>query len=119
MGEARAAFLAASLIALLAGGMRQASAQSPADLPDLRKSAIESPVERLISGERSGPTVRLPAAAGNGQPAVRPARFKNPAVPAGLVAWHKDVKAASAAAQKSGKPVLLFQMLGNLDDEFC
>lgn len=37
----------------------------------------------------------------------------------GLVRWHGDFDAACAAARTSGKPVLLFDLLGRLDDEFC
>jgi len=43
----------------------------------------------------------------------------NPKVQPGLVRWHKDFNEACAAAKKSGKPVLLFQMMGKLDDQFC
>lgn len=42
-----------------------------------------------------------------------------PKVAPGLVGWHRDADEAFAAARTSKKPVLLFQMLGNLDDEFC
>jgi hypothetical protein len=41
------------------------------------------------------------------------------AVKAGDVAWHGSFEDALAAAGASGKPVLLFQLLGRLDDEFC
>lgn len=41
------------------------------------------------------------------------------AVAPGLVRWHADFAAACAAARTSGRPVLLFQLLGRLDDEFC
>ena len=37
----------------------------------------------------------------------------------GLVHWHADFAAAKRAAAKSGRPVLLFQLLGRLDEEFC
>lgn len=37
----------------------------------------------------------------------------------GLVHWHSNYRGALAASAASGKPVLLFVMLGNLDDEFC
>ena len=40
-------------------------------------------------------------------------------VEAGLVSWHADRAAAMEAAKVSGKPVLIFQMLGRLDEEFC
>jgi hypothetical protein len=45
--------------------------------------------------------------------------FVNPKVQPGLVKWHPSLNAACQAAQKSGKPVLLFQMMGKLDDQFC
>ena len=37
----------------------------------------------------------------------------------GDVEWHPDFKAACRAADESGKPVMLFQLMGNLDDRFC
>ena len=37
----------------------------------------------------------------------------------GKVKWHASFDKAVAAAKKSGKPVLLFQLLGNLNEEFC
>jgi hypothetical protein len=41
-----------------------------------------------------------------------------PPGPAGI-RWHPSFDAALAAAGRSGRPVLLFQLLGGLDDEFC
>jgi hypothetical protein len=35
------------------------------------------------------------------------------------VAWRSGVEAAREAARASGKPVLVFQLLGELDDELC
>jgi hypothetical protein len=43
----------------------------------------------------------------------------NPKVKPGLVKWHATFAEASEASKKSGKPVLLFQMMGKLDDQFC
>jgi hypothetical protein len=37
----------------------------------------------------------------------------------GHVRWHASADAALAAAGTSGRPVLLFQLLGALDDELC
>lgn len=37
----------------------------------------------------------------------------------GRVAWHASYRDALAASAQSGKPVLLFLLLGKLDDEFC
>jgi hypothetical protein len=35
------------------------------------------------------------------------------------VRWHESVAAARTAAAASGRPLLVFQLLGRLDDEFC
>jgi hypothetical protein len=43
----------------------------------------------------------------------------NPEVAPGLVRWHADLAHAKAAAAASRRPVLLFQLLGRLDREFC
>lgn len=43
----------------------------------------------------------------------------NPVVAPGLVRWHPSFADAQAAAQLSGKPVLLFHMMGQLDRQFC
>jgi hypothetical protein len=53
--------------------------------------------------------------------APAPARegFVNPKVPPGKVTWHPSFAAACEAAKKSKKPVLLFQLMGKLDDQFC
>lgn len=44
---------------------------------------------------------------------------ENPTVRPGLVKWHSSVTDAKVAAQKSGKPVLVFHMMGQLDKQFC
>ena len=43
----------------------------------------------------------------------------NPRVAPGKVNWHPSFEAACEASKKSGKPVLLFQLLGQLDKQFC
>lgn len=65
----------------------------------LGKRAVELPLESAIS------TSTPPSADAKVAP--------------GLVRWHADFDAACAAARASGKPVLLFQLLGRLDDELC
>lgn len=42
----------------------------------------------------------------------------NPQVKPGDVHWHKDLSTACDASQQSGKPVLLFHLLGQLDQQF-
>lgn len=51
--------------------------------------------------------------------ATAPATPTNPTVEPGKVNWHKTMEDAQAAAKKSGRPVLLFQMMGDLDKQFC
>ena len=77
---------------------------------DLGKLAIEAPGKGLLVKSQPGPR------------AVGPAQPEEPAglkVPPGKVRWHADFAAACAAARTSGKPVLLFQLMGKLDDRFC
>jgi hypothetical protein len=50
---------------------------------------------------------------------VKGDRFVNPKVAPGKVRWHATMAAAKDAAAKSKKPVLLFHMMGKLDDQFC
>jgi hypothetical protein len=51
---------------------------------------------------------------------VAPAKaFVNARVWPGKVHWHATFADACQAAGKSGKPVLLFHMMGKLDDLFC
>jgi hypothetical protein len=71
---------------------------------DFSKGAIERSAESIVAGTTAG--------RGDGV-------FVNPTVEAGKVRWHKDFASACAAAAKSGKPVLLFQMMGRLDHRFC
>jgi hypothetical protein len=73
---------------------------------DVGKGVIEAPLKKAIAGPIATPA----APAGD---------FLNPKVEPGKVKWHADSEAARAAAAKSGKPVLLFQMMGNLDEQFC
>ncbi len=48
-----------------------------------------------------------------------PAPSANDKVAPGLVAWHAGFDAAVVAARLSARPVLHFQLLGQLDDAFC
>ena len=71
--------------------------QETAETPDMRKSVVELPLKRALAA----------------------AEVEDGRVKPGLVAWHPSFEAAVEAAGKSGKPVLLFQLLGRLDEEFC
>lgn len=75
---------------------------------DVGKSVrIEPRIERLVAAAAPAPAV--------------PAKndFVNPKVEPGKVRWHKTFEEASAAAVKSKKPVMVFHLMGKLDDQFC
>jgi hypothetical protein len=74
---------------------------------DYSKSVIEVPTQKVLAART------VPAAPAPGD------TFVNPKAQPGKVRWHRDFDVACAAAKKSGKPVLLFQMMGRLDDRFC
>ena len=80
--------------------------EEPGNTPrftDIGKRFIERPVGDFI------------AAAGG----IDDRKFENPKVEPGLVRWHRDFSSACKASGSSGKPVLLFHLLGRLDDRFC
>ena len=64
---------------------------------DVSKAEVERPLETALA-----------------EPAPAPAK-----VAPGLVRWHADFASACRAARDSGRPVLLFQLLGRLDDALC
>jgi len=88
--------IAGTIVAVGAFGQEKARVK-PTDLP---KGAIELPTKQVLA-VATGPA--------NPFPKVQP----------GSVRWHSDFAAACAAAKKSNKPVLLFQMMGKLDDQYC
>ena len=73
---------------------------------DIGKFAVEGPLKAHIAASRNFP-------------APKAASLENPKVLPGFVRWHSSFEAAKTAAKRSGKPILLFQLLGKLDDEFC
>lgn len=82
---------------------------------DVGKGAVIEPrVKDIVRG--ATPPAPPPVA----PPAVNtPKGFVNPKVEAGKVKWHATLEEACAASAKSRKPVMLFQMMGKLDDHFC
>jgi hypothetical protein len=87
------------------------------------KAHLLIPVLCAVAGVGCDRTFESPA--GFGQPTASagrendPVLLANPRVKPGKVRWHRDFAAACAAAKKSGKPVLLFQMMGKLDEQLC
>ncbi|HEV3260896.1 MAG TPA: hypothetical protein VG013_28855 [Gemmataceae bacterium] len=72
---------------------------------DRGKRDIENPTEAVLATN----SATVPATG----------KFINPKVEPGKVKWHPTFAAACAAAGTSHKPVLLFQMMGKLDEQFC
>lgn len=83
--------------------------QQPKRVDVSKTIAIEAPVKNLLLAAPKQP-VDEPKPTAN---------FKNAKVAPGKVRWHDDFATARAASKVSGKPVLLFQLMGNLDDRFC
>lgn len=79
---------------------------------DYTKKRIETPVESLKLARATVPSAQ-PAAEKPGD------KFDNPKVEPGKVKWHASFDDACKASEKSGKPVLLLQMMGKLDHKFC
>jgi hypothetical protein len=106
IGRKRALVELASLVvlALVVQPARVEDKPAGRRLDRTKRLAVEKPTELLVK------------AAASARAAANPA---NPKVEPGKVKWHPSFAAACAAAKKSGKPVLLFQMMGKLDDQFC
>lgn len=106
--------LCIAALALVAGSM-PAGAQRAMDM---RKSIIEMPLKTTINPEfQSESKVEKPALIEERVVAVTDKGVAK--VKPGDVSWLANFDDACAAARKSGRPVLLFAMLGNLDDKFC
>ena len=61
----------------------------------------------------------FPAGIGPARAASAATSDANPRVRPGRVQWHADFAAACAAGRRSGKPALLFHMMGRMDEKFC
>jgi hypothetical protein len=71
----------------------------------------------LVATATSRPEIATPAKPVGPSPVPRVST--NPTVEPGKVHWHASFADARDAAAKSGKPVLLFHMMGQLDKQFC
>jgi hypothetical protein len=71
-----------------------------------KRDVVEPPVAAVVRTSTPGP-------------ADTPRNFVNPKVEPGKVRWHPSFAAAREASNKSKKPVLLFNLTGKLDDQFC
>jgi hypothetical protein len=86
------------------------------DVDETKNEAIELPMKKLVGNGSSEHPSELDSVRST---ETSIARKTNPKVAPGKVVWHKSFEAACAASHRSGKPVLLFQLMGNLDDQFC
>lgn len=73
------------------------------------KMGIEAPLKRLISSASS---------TNSASSYLLGAAMEKKVVP-GLVSWTGDMELAKGKAKALGKPILVFQMMGRLDEEFC
>ncbi len=105
--------------AVLASVFAIAHAQQPGPpAVDRSKFKIERPTESVLAkafaAQAKGAVKAQVLAQAEADKALA-----NPKVPPGKVTWHTDFAAACAASAKTGRPVLLFQMMGQLDNKFC
>jgi hypothetical protein len=128
-----ATLLLASFVFCL--GVRAVEKQTTISALSLPKKAIERPLEqvlrdaippagaakpRLDVGKYVVEAFKTPVLAKSSATRdISVAATANPKVEPGKVRWHSNFADACAASRKSGKPVFLFQMMGNLDDRFC
>lgn len=84
-----------------------------ADDPQPAKPRADIPKKLVEFGAK-----RALEAAAVVEPSHEKAASTNELVAPGLVKWHADWDAAKAAAERSGKTILLFQLLGRLDQQF-
>ena len=89
---------------VLAGLALAALLTSPA-MSDMPKYVVERSTKDVLAAHSGAAAMTIASA--------------NPKVAPGRVSWHPTFAAACAASLASGKPVLLFQMMGNLDEQFC
>lgn len=106
----------------LAFRSRFASRTAPmlsAGRPDVSKARIEMPVKSLMIDVPARLESSRRVEASTLEEIDDEASSDPNKVKPGLVTWHKDLETAKNASTNSGKPVLVFHMMGQLDDRFC
>ncbi len=79
--------------------------KNPARSLDVSKKFIETSPKELLEPTAVHHESSLPI---SDDPQCKP----------GLVTWHANLQEAKTASRRSGKPILLFQLLGKLDETF-
>jgi hypothetical protein len=107
--------------------------EEPGRRADFSKRQVEAPAKHLLADAIHGASlnpISRPATADLGKGVIeRPIKAvaaassaSNPTsskIAPGAVNWHRDFAQAKIAAEKSGKPIFLFHLLGKLDEVFC
>ncbi|HUE72209.1 MAG TPA: hypothetical protein VMP01_15100 [Pirellulaceae bacterium] len=84
----------------------------PAAADRTKRAVIEPAAEAIVRGTQP------PDAAAAEESTAATVADDNPRVEPGKVQWHDGVDAAITAAKSSGKPILVFHLLGELDQRF-
>ena len=103
------------LTVVAAAGL-QAHGDEPRANKAVTKAGEAGPLLDVSKGKVERPAKALVAASTPNRPKEGET---NPKVEPGKVKWHSSFQTACEASKKTGRPVLLFQMLGNLNEEFC
>lgn len=85
----------------------------PVFRPDMRKSAIEMPIKTLLVPPRELKSELL--SINKNDTKKEPKKKVRP----GAVIWYPTTAEAKKNSLLSGKPVLVFHLMGFLDDRFC
>ncbi len=84
------------------------------------KGSIEFPLKLMLKNKTGGISPLIPTSRSTSSiPSNKEITHNADHVQAGLVAWSPDFATACQKSKSSGKAVLLFQMMGKLDEEFC
>ena len=92
---------------------------APKPATDESKRDVEVLPETIVNkaaDKAAKPKKQLSPPSARGERAKAVAAMKK--VSPGKVRWHADFKTAKAKSAKSKRPVLLFQLLGQMDEEF-
>lgn len=118
------AILLLSVLPVSPSVAQNVAANPKPNLKDRGKGSIEIPLKRVI---RTAAVEADPAASdaapsrdaqSEGGAEGKASGFVNPKVEPGRVKWAADFDEAVKKAERSGRPVLLFQLIGRLDERF-
>ncbi len=85
---------------------------------DLVRSTAQAPVDGTAAGAVEAKNASGAASGVANQTASGTAGLGGESVTPGLVRWHRTLADACQAAAQSGKPLLVFHLMGSLDERF-